>query len=232
MTSNAIALTNDKNYHLQIFLSRVLLLMKSHHTVHYSFALVLIAHVAVLATILYSPGEAAPVKVELPTIQGVIIASQPVIKPSEPAPPLPPPEQKPLPKPKAPLPKAPPSERAVQQEDTPAPMPVAQEPQKQPEPTQVPVTPPNAEASQLNNPAPAYPSSSRKLREQGVVLLEILVKTDGTLGDMKLKKSSGYSRLDDSAMRAVKHWHFLPATRAGEPIDYWYELPIEFSLNQ
>lgn len=206
--------------------------MKSNHTVHYSFALVLFAHAVVLAAVLYSPKQEAPVKIELPTIQGVIVVSEPVSKPPEPTPPPPPPEQKPLPKPKTPLPKAPPSERAVHQDETPVPTPPTTEPQKPAEPTQVPVVPPSADASQLNNPAPVYPSASRKLREEGVVLLEILVKADGTLGEMRLKKSSGYSRLDDSAMRAVKNWHFLPAKRAGEPIDFWYELPVEFSLNQ
>lgn len=230
MVGNAIACTNDKDYHLQIFLSRVLLLMKSHHTVHYSFALVLFAHAVALAAILYSPEEPAPVKIEPPTIQGVIIASEPISKPPEPTPP-PPPEQKPLPKPKTPLPKAPPSEHAVHQDDTPVPAQPAPEPQKQAEPAQAAVTPPSADASQLNNPAPTYPAASRKLHEEGVVLLEILVKADGSLGEMRLKKSSGYNRLDDSAMRAVKNWHFLPAKRGGEPIDFWYELPIEFSLN-
>lgn len=205
--------------------------MKSHHTVHYSFAFVLFAHAAVLAAVLYSPEVPAPVKIELPTIQGVIIASEPIRKPPEPTPP-PPPEQKPLPQPETPLPKAPPYERAVHQDDTPISTPPAPEPQKQAEPTQAPVTPPSADASQLNNPAPNYPNASRKLREEGVVLLEVLVKADGSLGEMRLKKSSGYSRLDDSAMRAVKNWHFLPAKRGGEAIDFWYELPIEFSLNQ
>lgn len=217
---------------MQIFLSRVLLLMKSHHTVHYSFALVLFAHIAVLVAVLHSPSEAPPIKVEPPTIQGLIIASEPVVQPVVKPPEPPPPEPKPQPQPKMPIPKAAPSERAVHQEDTPAPTQPAPEPQKQTESTQAPVTPPSADASQLNNPAPTYPAASRKLREEGIVLLDILVKADGTLGEMRLKKSSGYSRLDESAMRTVKNWHFLPATRAGEPVDFWYELPIEFSLNQ
>ena len=64
-----------------------------------------------------------------------------------------------------------------------------------------------------------------------LVLLEILVKADGSIGEMRLKKSSGSTRLDDAALRAVKNWHFLPAKRGGEAIDFQYELPIEFSLN-
>lgn len=204
--------------------------MKSKYTFHYSLLLVILAHAGVLGTVLFAPESPAPVVIEPPTIQGVIVASQPVEKPPEPVPP--PPEPKPLPKPnpKIPLPKAPPSERAVTEETQPEPAPQV-EPLKMAEPASAPVVPPRADASQLNNPAPVYPALSRRLREEGIVLLEILVKADGSLGEMRLKKSSGSDRLDDAALRAVKNWHFLPAKRGGEAIDFWYELPIEFSLN-
>jgi len=209
--------------------------MKSKHLVPYSFALVLLAHVGGLAAVLYAPEQTAPIVIEPPTIQGVIVAREPIKKPEKPIepppPPPPPPPEKPISKPKIPLPKAPPSERAVTQEPEPVATP-AQDTEKPAEPTPAPVIPPQADASQLNNPAPVYPQTSRKLKEEGVVLLEILVTADGTLGEMRLKKSSGHSRLDDAAQKAVRNWHFVPAKRGGEAIDYWYELPIEFSLNR
>jgi periplasmic protein TonB len=205
--------------------------MKSKHLVPYSLALVLLAHVGGLAAVLYAPTKVAPVIIEPPTIQGVIVASEPIEEPEKPIEPPPPQPEKPIPKPKIPLPKAPPSERAVASEPEPTPVPV-QETEKPAEPTPAPVIPPQADASQLNNPAPAYPQTSRRLKEEGVVLLEILVKADGSLGEMRLKKSSGYTRLDEAAQNAVKKWHFVPAKRGGEAIDYWYELPIEFSLNR
>ena len=204
--------------------------MKSRHLVPYSLALVLLAHVGGLAAVLYTPDQAAPVVIKPPTIQGAIVASEPIKEPEKPVQPPPPPE-KPLPAPKILLPKAPPSERAVTQQPEPIPV-TAQEITKPAEPEPAPIVPPQADASQLNNPAPAYPQISRRLREEGIVLLEILVKADGTLGDVRMKKSSGYSRLDEAAQKAVKNWHFLPARRGGEAIDYWYELPIEFSLNR
>lgn len=203
--------------------------MKSKYTFHCSLLLVLLAHAGVLGAVIFAPDSPAPVVIEPPTIQGVIVASKPVEKPAEPVPP--PPESKPLPKPKIPLPKAPPSERAITETTQPEPAPQI-EPPKVAEPTAAPVEPPRADASQLNNPAPVYPALSRRLREEGIVLLEILVKADGSLGEMRLKKTSGSNRLDEAAMRAVKNWHFLPARRAGEAIDFWYELPIEFSLNR
>jgi len=205
--------------------------MKSNYTVPFSFVFVIVAHMSVLAAIIYAPKNLAPIMIEPPTIQGTIVASEP----PQPTPP-PPPEQKPLPTPetpKIPLPKAPKSERApvVEQQNPPQEKPVEQ-PAKPVEPSTAPVVPPQADASQLNNPAPIYPQLSRRLRETGVVILEVLVKADGSLGDMRLKTSSGYTRLDESALRAVKNWRFVPAKRGGEAIDFWYELPIEFSLNR
>ncbi len=205
--------------------------MKSKHLVPYSFALVLLAHVGGLAAVLHAPEPIAPIVIEPPTIQGVIVASEPIKEPEKPVEPPPPQPEKPVPKPKIPLPKAPPSERAVTPEPELVPAPV-EETEKPAEPTPAPVIPPQADASQLNNPAPAYPQASRRLKEEGVVLLEILVKADGSLGEMRLKKSSGYNRLDEAAQNAVRKWHFVPAKRGGEAIDYWYELPIEFSLNR
>lgn len=218
------------NFERHRFLMLVLL-MKAKHTVPYSLLLVILAHIGLLAFVLYSPAQPIPVIIEPPTIQGVIVVSEPIKEPEKPVETPPPPPEKPVPKPKIPVPKAPPSERAVTQKAEPTPMPM-QESEKPAEPTPAPVIPPQADASQLNNPAPVYPQTSRRLKEEGVVLLEILVKADGTLGEMRLKKSSGYSRLDEAAQSAVKKWHFVPAKRGGEAIDYWYELPIEFSLNR
>jgi protein TonB len=144
-------------------------------------------------------------------------------------------EQKPLPKPetpKIPVPKAPASERAPQVEQSPPPQEPTETPKKLAEPSTAPVVPPQADASQFNNPAPVYPTQSRRLKETGVVVLEVLVKADGSLGDMRLKTSSGYTRLDEAAQKAVKGWRFVPAKRGNEAIDFWYELPIEFSLNR
>jgi len=87
------------------------------------------------------------------------------------------------------------------------------------------------DANPLNNPAPAYPNLSRRLREQGVVLLEILILVDGSVGEVRVKESSGFKRLDETAIKAVKRWLYMPVRRGVEPIDYWYIQPVEFSLN-
>ena len=62
-------------------------------------------------------------------------------------------------------------------------------------------------------------------------MLEILVKADGKVGEVKLKESSGHKRLDEAAMRAVARWRFVPATQNGVAIDYWYLQDLEFKLH-
>lgn len=203
------------------------------------FLLVAGVHAGVLATAILWPSSPKPVEIVVPTIQGTIIMAEPEqAPPPEPPSPLPPPppEKKPEPKPKPkPVPKAAPSERAVKApEPEPEPAPPVQQPvePRPAEPAQpAPVVPPRADAGQLSNPAPAYPSLSRRLREEGTVLLEILIKANGSVGEIKLKRTSGFKRLDDAAMRAVAHWRFQPATQAGKAIDFWYEQPIEFDLH-
>lgn len=196
----------------------------------------------------------------LPTVQGIILPAPPAetvqlpsaqetpppVEPPPPEPPKPkpkPPEPKPLPKPKPkplpPPPEAPPSERAITQEQEavdepppPPPPPAPSTPMAEKNDTMgAPVTPPREDAHSLNNPKPAYPSLSRRLRETGTVILDVLILVDGSVGEIKLKESSGFKRLDDTAMKAVKQWRYSPAKRGNEPIEYWYVQPIEFTLN-
>lgn len=210
--------------------------MQHKHAPLLSFFLVVGIHVGALAAVVMSPSSPKPIEIIQPTIQGVLVMAEPEPVPEpiiqEPPPPEPKVEPKPQPKPK-PIPKAPPSERAVKApEPEPIPTPVKPVAEPKPAPTQpAPVIPPRADAGQLSNPAPTYPSLSRRLREEGVVLLEILIKADGSVGELKLKNSSGHKRLDDTALKAVATWRYQPATQGGKAIDYWYEQPVEFTLH-
>ena len=94
-----------------------------------------------------------------------------------------------------------------------------------------PVVPPRSDASHLNNPAPVYPNVSRRLGEQGRVLFDVYILPDGTVGEIKLKRSSGYARLDDAALIAVRAWRYVPARRGETPIPFWYAQPIAFALD-
>lgn len=99
------------------------------------------------------------------------------------------------------------------------------------DPAPAPVMPPDFTASYLDNPAPAYPAMSRKLQEQGRVLLRVFVSPAGKADRIELQRSSGYSRLDDAAQHAVKSWRFVPATQGGQPIAAWVVVPLSFSLS-
>jgi protein TonB len=94
-----------------------------------------------------------------------------------------------------------------------------------------PVTPPNFDAAYLKNPA-VYPNMSRRLREVGTVQLRVRVSASGQALDIQLAKSSGYPRLDEAALTAVKKWTFQPALRSGSAIEAWVLVPIEFSLTR
>lgn len=80
------------------------------------------------------------------------------------------------------------------------------------------------------NSPPEYPEIARVRGYEGIVLVSAQILPDGRVGDVRIRKSSGYSILDRSAMQAVKPWKFEPAKRAGNPFMAWVELPIRFIL--
>lgn len=90
---------------------------------------------------------------------------------------------------------------------------------------------PYSDAGFFSNPKPPYPAVSRRMNEEGIVLLSVHILADGRVDEVRLKRSSGFSRLDDSAMKTVRHWRYVPAKRNGKPIPYWYAQPIRFSLD-
>ena len=95
-----------------------------------------------------------------------------------------------------------------------------------------PVTPARFDADYLHNPAPAYPAMSRRLGEQGRVVLHVRVLANGTAAQVEVKSSSGFPRLDQAASDAVGKWRFVPSRRGDEPIDAWVLVPINFALDR
>lgn len=81
------------------------------------------------------------------------------------------------------------------------------------------------------NRLPVEPPMSRRLGEQGTVRLRVLVRADGTAGDVQVAVSSGHPMLDEAAKSAVRTWRFNPATRNGKPIDKAFQVPITFKLS-
>jgi len=90
---------------------------------------------------------------------------------------------------------------------------------------------PSRDADYLNNPAPDYPAISRRLGEQGKVVIRVLIDKDGTPQLGNIHESSGYPRLDQAALRAVMGWRYVPGQLGGTAQAMWFNVPIQFALN-
>lgn len=186
--------------------------------------------------------RAVELVVPVQVIADLIELPQPKVEPTPPPPapqPTPKPQpvvrQTPRPQP-TPLPVAvadpAPSDHAP---IVPAPVPTAP---AEPSPAQAkPVEPavpavqlPSSTADYLNNPAPAYPPLSRRLGEQGRVVVRVLIGTDGTASQAEIRSSSGFERLDQAALQTVLKWRYVPGKRAGVPEAMWFNVPINFVL--
>ncbi|RJF92772.1 energy transducer TonB [Noviherbaspirillum saxi] len=109
-------------------------------------------------------------------------------------------------------------------------LPAAPGPAATPAPAPVVVQGPRFDADYLQNPAPAYPSISRRKREEGKVLLQVRVSTAGLPEQIQIKQSSGIPRLDEAAVDTVQRWRFVPARRGEETVAANVMVPIVFRL--
>jgi protein TonB len=89
---------------------------------------------------------------------------------------------------------------------------------------------PSSDAAYLSNPKPPYPDKSNRMREEGTVRVRVLVSAEGLPLKVELSKSSGFERLDQSALATVPKWKFVPGKRDGVAEDMWFVVPIPFSL--
>lgn len=203
----------------------------------------LVLALAIHAAILVWPPTRS---VEIPPPGPLTVKLIEALKPPEPqpvalpAPPPPPPQAKPTPnRPRPVLAMTPEQQPATV--DTPvvaAPVAVAPEPAPRPPVAAAPVAPAPApivaaryNAAYLNNPEPKYPPMSRRLGEEGKVLLRVRVTAEGVAAAVELEKSSNFERLDEAAKQAVARWRFVPARRGDEAIEASVIVPIVFRLD-
>lgn len=141
-----------------------------------------------------------------------LVAKAPVVTESEPVAPPPPPEPAPEPEPE------------------PVPEPVVEAP---PAP-QMPAGPVTLSSElsvacpHLN--APGYPPLSRRLGEEGKLVLRVELDEQGRVDVAQVVNSSGFNRLDEAALAAVKTWRCNPPLRDGLPVRAVALQPFNFVL--
>ncbi|CAM5215935.1 hypothetical protein CDEF62S_01283 [Castellaniella defragrans] len=79
-------------------------------------------------------------------------------------------------------------------------------------------------------PRPVYPRISERRGEQGRVVLRVLISPQGEVADVKVQRSSGYSRLDEAAIDAMRHARFRPYTENGIAYKALVDIPFDFVL--
>jgi periplasmic protein TonB len=78
---------------------------------------------------------------------------------------------------------------------------------------------------------PQYTSDAMRAKVQGTVLLECVVRPDGSVGDVQILRSlDGVFGLDQEAIKAAKQWRFAPGTRMGEPVPVVVTIELTFTL--
>lgn len=81
-----------------------------------------------------------------------------------------------------------------------------------------PVAASDLSTSMISARPPKYPIESRRKREQGTVVLSVLVNTIGSVAEVRVSRSSGFARLDKAALDAIRHWRWSPNVRGGQPV--------------
>ena len=80
------------------------------------------------------------------------------------------------------------------------------------------------------NPKPEYPSLARRRNWQGTVILSVSVSAKGWVNSATIETSSGHTLLDNSALKTVASWQFLPGTESGRPVTMDVLIPVHFKL--
>ena len=161
------------------------------------------------------PPEVEPPPKELPPDPEAMKIPEPEPEPPPMEPPSPPPEQEP------------PKKDQEKPKEQPRPAAAASAPSPAAAPRQGRV---DAPPRPRRNIKPDYPKGARQRGEQGDVTLEIVVSESGYVGDVRVASSSGYSELDEAAVKAVKSARFTPAKRGRQAVSSTARITLTFKL--
>ena len=206
-----------------------------------SGAFIVAVHAAVAALALAGAGVRPPTSAP-PPVQVRLI--EPTVAIAPPPPPLAAPRLVPVPLPTVPLPEVPAvelpresvvastaSQAAEDSQQGSAPQPAAHA-------TVAPAPPARGEApvevehvAYLHFDPPPYPALSRRLGEQGVVLLRVLIDEQGVPLSVQVHRSSGYARLDAAAAEALRRARFRPYREGDRTRSAVALVPVRFELS-
>ena len=62
-------------------------------------------------------------------------------------------------------------------------------------------------------------------------MFNVLVDENGHPKDVTVKTSTGFPRLDQAAIEAIRHWTFNPAVRGAQKVTAWTSVKVTFQLN-
>lgn len=77
-----------------------------------------------------------------------------------------------------------------------------------------------------------YPDASRRANEMGRCLVRVTVATDGRIVAAAIQSSTGFDRLDQACLNAVRGQRMLPATEDGQPVQSTASIPIHWNLTE
>ncbi|MDO9236819.1 MAG: energy transducer TonB [Aquabacterium sp.] len=107
-----------------------------------------------------------------------------------------------------------------------APTHVTSEPAQVPAPSLI----PESAVQYLQAPVLVYPRQSRRMGEFGRVTVRVLIDEAGLPGTVQVSRTSGFARLDEAALVAVRQARFRPYSQNGQPTAAWALIPLNFDL--
>lgn len=78
---------------------------------------------------------------------------------------------------------------------------------------------------------PEWPREALRNSQHGIVTLEFLIDTDGTVKDSRIIKSSGFPLLDEAAQQGIRKCAFRPGSNQGTPIESWMQMQYVWTLS-
>lgn len=81
------------------------------------------------------------------------------------------------------------------------------------------------------SPAPDYPASALRSRDEGTVLVRVTIDQHGMPLDISIERSSRSRALDRAALDALRQWRFKPAMAQGAAVESSLVIPISFKAN-